>query len=209
MPEIQPFELYSDLYDDWFVKNKEIYELELKAVKLLLPVKGNGVEVGVGSGKFAFPLGIKTGVEPAKAMAGKARELGINVIEGVAEKLPFKDEEFEFVLFVTTICFVDDIEKSFKEARRVLKKNGSVIIGFVDKNSELGRKYLKKKGKSKFYSSATFYTAEEILNYLSQLGFKGFKIVQTILPENEKELVKNGFGEGSFVVIRADKTDDL
>ena len=205
MPEIQPFELYSDIYDDWFVRNKNVYELELKAVKLLLPEKGNGLEIGVGSGKFALPLGIKTGVEPAKAMADKARELGIKVIEGVAEELPFGDEEFEFVLFVTTICFVDDIEKSFKEARRVLKKTGSVIVGFVDRNSEMGKKYLAKKKKSRFYSSAIFYAAEEILERLSKTGFNDFKVVQTVLPENEKETLENGFGKGSFVVIRGEK----
>ena len=33
-------------------------------MKLLMPDFKNGVEVGVGSGKFASPFGIKLGVEP-------------------------------------------------------------------------------------------------------------------------------------------------
>ena len=203
MPNIQPFELYSDAYENWFVENEIIYKLELEAIKQLIPSGKFGMEVGIGSGKFAVPFGIKIGVEPSAKMAEIARARGIDVIEAVAEKLPFDDNIFDFVLFVTTICFVDDIKKSFLEARRVLKNNGSIIIGFVDKESELGKKYLVKKNKSKFYNIATFYSADEVLNYLSECGFSNFKIKQTIFPKNEKKTVKDGYGTGSFVVIKA------
>ena len=205
MAKIEPFELFADAYNDWFVKNKNIYELELEAVKQLMPTDAYGLEVGIGSGKFAAPLGIKIGVEPSKAMAKKARELGIKVHDGVAENLPFEDNTFDFVLFITTICFVDDIRKSFEEAYRVLKKGGSIIVGFVDKESEMGKEYLAKKDKSKFYNIATFYSTDEVLTHLVKAGFCNFKIKQTILSENEKELIKNGYGEGSFVVIKGEK----
>jgi len=202
MPKIEPFELFTDAYEKWFVDNKQIYELELETVKQLLPPKSRGLEVGVGSGRFAAPLGIKTGIEPSPAMAKIARNCGIEVIDGVAEKLPFKDDEFDFVLLVTTICFVDDIEKTFSEAYRVLKKNGCVIVGFVDKNSSMGKKYLAKKDKSKFYNNAVFFSSEDVLNHLSKAGFNDFEIKQTILSENENILIKDGFGDGSFVVIK-------
>ena len=109
MPKTEPFELFTDAYEKWFVDNKQIYELELETVKQLLPPKSHGLEVGVGSGRFAAPLGIKIGVEPSRAMAEIARKRGIEVVVGVAEKLPFKDNSFDFVLLVTTICFVDDM----------------------------------------------------------------------------------------------------
>jgi len=205
MPKIEPFELFSDAYDDWFINNKIIYELELEAVKQLMPSDAYGLEVGVGSGKFATQLGIKIGVEPSKAMAKKARTLGIKVFEGVAENLPFENNTFDFILFVTTICFVDDIKKTFEEAYRVLKKDGVIIVGFVDKESEMGEKYIAKKNKSKFYNIATFYSTDEVLKYLNDAGFCDFTCKQTILPENEKELIKNGYGEGSFVVIKGGK----
>ncbi|MEA1923582.1 MAG: class I SAM-dependent methyltransferase, partial [Pseudomonadota bacterium] len=141
MPKIKPFEKHSDAYDEWFKKNIDLYEAELAAVRQLIPPPGaEGVEVGVGSGKFAAPLGIKIGVEPSEKMAIKARMLGINVFPGVAEKLPFSDGRFDFVLMVTTICFVDDIIKSFREAFRILNPGGYIIVGFVDKESELTEK---------------------------------------------------------------------
>ena len=65
MAKIAPFEDFSEEYDEWFVRNKDKYEAELRALRYFVPMKGNGLEVGVGSGKFAGPLGIKTGVEPS------------------------------------------------------------------------------------------------------------------------------------------------
>ncbi len=40
-----------------------------------------------------------------------ARKRGIKVVEGMTEDLPFEDESFNFVLMVTTICFLDIVEK--------------------------------------------------------------------------------------------------
>jgi len=58
-------------------------------------------------------------------MREKAKRKNINVINAVAEKLPYHDESKDFVLMVTTICFVDDIYKSFEEVNRILKNDGN------------------------------------------------------------------------------------
>jgi ubiquinone/menaquinone biosynthesis C-methylase UbiE len=185
MPKIEPFESFSEAYDEWFERNEEKYRLELEAIKVFIHSGRNGLEVGVGSGRFAAPLGIKTGIEPSDKMARKARSLGIEVIKGVAEALPFTDARFDFVLMVTTICFVDDIQKAFKEAYRVLKKDGFIVIGFVDKESQLGKEYQKNKEKSKFYQAATFFSTREVLEHLKDAGFGNFEIKQTLLPSRK------------------------
>ena len=206
MPKIEPFEKHSDAYDEWFKKNSDLYDAELEAIRLLIPPPGaEGVEVGVGSGKFAAPLGIKFGVEPSKKMAIKARMQGINVYPGVAEELPFSDGRFEFVLMVTTICFVDDIIKSFREAFRVLKPGGCIIVGFVDKESALGRQYADKCEKSKFYKEASFFSTQEVLKHLEEAGFGTVRIKQTLIPGESQETILDGFGKGAFVVIKGVK----
>jgi len=68
-----------------------VYLSELEAVRSMLPVDGTGIEIGVGTGRFAAPLGIKLGLEPSKSMASLARQRGIEVVEGEAEALPFED----------------------------------------------------------------------------------------------------------------------
>ena len=140
-------------------------------------------------------------------MAAKAEQLGIKVVPGVAENLPFADAEFDCVLMVTTICFVDDIVASFREARRVLKPGGCIIVGFVDKETELGRQYLAKREKSKFYKAATFFSTREVLDHLTEAGFGEVEIRQTLLPGEDQMTVQNGFGEGAFIAIRSVKRE--
>ena len=151
MPKIKSFEDYSDEYDEWFIKNKILYENELEAIKDLVPENSFGLEVGVGSGKFSIPFGIKIGIDPSFNMAVKAKERGINVSLALAESLPFKNEIFDYILIVTSICFFDDVKAALDEAYRVLKNHGNIIIGFVNADSYLGKQYFLRKNKSKFY----------------------------------------------------------
>ena len=209
MPRVEPFEKHTDQYEKWFEKNRFAYESELRAVKTLLPKNGTGIEIGVGTGRFAAPLGIKLGVEPSRKMGNIARQKGIEVLDGVAEELPFDDAQFDFALMVTTICFLDDIEESFKEAFRVLKTDGTLIIGFVDRKSPVGMMYEKHKDENVFYKDATFFSVDEVVSFLKKAGFKDFTFSQTIFSHlneiNNIEPVKEGYGEGSFVVIRGVK----
>jgi SAM-dependent methyltransferase len=207
MVRTEPFEEHSLLYEDWFEKNRFVYDSELLAVQTQLPASGKGVEIGVGSGRFAVPLGIKIGIEPAAAMREMARDKGLDVIGGAAEALPFKDCTFDFALMVTTICFVDNPEAALQEAYRVLKPNGSLVIGFVDKDSLIGRLYMRKRHESLFYGIATFFSVDEVVDYLRKTGYRDLTLSQTIFRPLKDivniEPIKDGYGEGSFVVIRA------
>ncbi|MBW2618951.1 MAG: methyltransferase domain-containing protein [Deltaproteobacteria bacterium] len=206
-PKTAPFDRHLDRYEEWFTRHKQAYRSELEAVRAMLPAGGRGVEIGVGTGRFAAPLGLKIGLEPSPAMGQVARERGIEVIEGVAEALPFADGCFDFALMVTTVCFVDDIERSFKEALRVLKPAGAFIIGFIDRKSPLGKIYQQHKAENVFYRLARFYSTTEIVAHLEEAGFSAFSFSQTIFQNpdemSEVEPVKEGYGEGSFVVVRA------
>lgn len=206
MNKIKIFDKYSAQYDNWFNENKHIYQSELKAIKHFIPKDKKGLEVGVGTGRFAGPLGIKYGIEPSEKMAEIATQMGIKIYKGIAEKLPFKDKSFDFVLFVTSVCFLNDIKKAFIEVKRVLKKNGLVIIGLIDKNSSMGRQYLKKKKVNRFYKSAKSYSVDEIIVRLKEVGFYNFSVIQTIFDtENKYHRFRKGFGKGLFAVIKAVK----
>jgi len=211
MAQIEPFERYISEYEDWFEKNHFVYISELQAVKMLLPENRKGIEIGVGTGRFAAPLEIKLGLEPSTKMRKIAEKRGSKVIEGVAENLPLADALFDFALMVTTICFLDDIDAAFRETDRVLKNTGRFIIGFIDRDSLLGRLYEKNKKNNKFYRFATFYSVDEVIAHLKRAGFEHFRIVQTIFhPLDEirgMETVINGYGQGLFVVISAEKKD--
>ena len=209
MAKISPFEKYVQQYEEWFRKNHLVYEAELRAVKALLPEKKGGVEIGVGTGRFAGPLGIKLGIEPSNHMRELAQKRGIQVLNGVAEELPLGNSKLDFVLMVTTVCFVDDVNQAFQEAYRVLVKGGFLIVGLVDRNSPLGQIYVKHQNESLFYKEATFFSVDEVIEVMALAGFTEFTCRQTIFRGlsqiTETEPMKPGYGEGSFVVIRGRK----
>lgn len=209
MPKIEPFEKHTIKYNRWFEENKYTYQSEINAIKDIMPQFNNAVEIGIGSGKFALPLGIKLGVEPSAKMRKVAQGKGLEVLYGIAENLPLKSESFDLALMVTTLCFLDDVKIAFSEVYRILKPGGYFINGFVDKNSNLGKIYQKYKEKSIFYKIATFYSTDEVVLVLKEAGFKNIEFRQTIFQPLDKikkvEPVKQGDGEGSFVVVRAQK----
>ncbi|MBN2213614.1 MAG: class I SAM-dependent methyltransferase [Bacteroidales bacterium] len=210
MPKTKPFDEHLAEYEQWFINNRFAFQSELSALKKAMPVKGNCTEIGVGSGVFASLLGIKDGVEPSHIMREKAKERLINAINGIAEKLPYPDLSYEHVLMVTTLCFADNVLQAFHEVHRILKKNGSFIIGFVDKNSPVGKIYFENKDKNVFYRDAVFYSTEEVYNFLCKTGFKIETTLQTVFGMldaiREVQVPEKGYGKGSFIVIKAIKS---
>lgn len=72
MPRTAPFESHHRRYDEWFERHAAAYHSELLAVRAQLPWQGLGLSVGVGTGRFAAPLGVQVGIDPAHAVLGYA-----------------------------------------------------------------------------------------------------------------------------------------
>jgi ubiquinone/menaquinone biosynthesis C-methylase UbiE len=158
----------------------------------------------VGSGRFAVPCGVKIGVEPAPAMAKLAWERGITVYEAKAEDLPFEDRTFDFYMLITVICFLTDPMAALREAHRVLKPGGRIILGMLDRESPLGQMYDAEKSNDEFFREAKFYSAGEVKQWLADLNFINIEACQTIFaaPDSSGQ-IREGHGEGLFVVLAA------
>ena len=206
MSTANPFDSDAKKYEEWFKKNDKLFASELLALKELIPNFETGIEIGIGSGIFAVPLAIKTGVEISDAMAKEARKKGIEVYKGEAEDLPINDKSFDFALMVTVDCFLNDVEKAFTQVHRILKEGGIFVIAFLDRVTELGQVYEKNKHKHKSYRDANFHSAEEIMDFLKNTGFEILDKRQTVFSlQNEMQEVKKGVGEGLFAVLKAKK----
>lgn len=201
------FDRYYQKYDAWYDKHKFAYLSELEAIKKALPKRGKGLEIGVGTGRFASALGIGYGIEPSSNMVKIARQRGLDTRLGFGERLPFTNASFDYVAIIITLCFVKDPQKVFKEARRVLKRSGRIIIGIIDKDSFLGKFYQRKK--SIFYKQARFFSVKEATRLLRETGFIRLSYYQTLFKLPEKidsiEKPKRGFSKGGFVVISGEK----
>jgi SAM-dependent methyltransferase len=140
-------------------------------------------------------------------MLAYARARGVRVARAVAEALPFAAGAFDYALFVTTLCFLEDAAAGLAEARRVLKPGGALVIGFIDRASALGREYEAHRAENVFYRDARFHSGDEVERLLGETGFGAPVWAQTLFrppPEIlEIEPLRAGRGEGSFAVVRA------
>jgi SAM-dependent methyltransferase len=202
-----PFATHHRRYDGWFARHEAAYISEILAVRALLPWEGKGLEIGVGTGRFATPFGIQIGLDPVKEMLAYAVARGVSCVQGRAEDLPFGEDSFDYALLVTTICFVDDAGAVLSEARRIVKPGGSLVIGFIDRKSVVGEAYLAGQGDNVFYREAGFYSAAEVSRLIQKAGFPKQVWAQTLFRSLEEikqiEPLRPGYGEGAFVVVRA------
>lgn len=207
MGKIAVYDNHADEYDRWFDKHPVWFQSELKALDKVMPKdkSKSGLEIGIGTGRFAEKLGISRGLDPAEAMADIAEKRGIPTEIATAEEMPFKSNTFDYAVIITVDCFLENILKSFRETARILKPKGQFIIGMIDKDSPLGQRYQQNKEDNIFYRHAQFHSVDEITKYLKATGFGEFEYWQTLITASEKEPEEPqpGYGKGGFVVIKA------
>lgn len=195
-------------YDQWFDENTNTFLSELEAMKYFLPKQGNGIEIGVGTGRFAMELGIKYGIEPSEAMAAIAKQRGIDVTIGNAENLPYDNESFDYAIMVAVDPFVEDIEKVYREIFRILKPGAKLIIGTLHKEGAVTQKYMGMTD-CEVYKSAQFHTIPETIEQLKSGGFSAFNTCQSLFSIHPAiiETPIQGHDKGSFVAIEAIKAN--
>jgi SAM-dependent methyltransferase len=206
MPVVTVFEQHAQNYDEWFDEHESVYQAEIAALREFIPVTGMGIEVGVGTGRFAVPLGVEFGLDPSRTMLQVARRRGLRVCQAVGGQMPFHDRQFDLVLLVTVICFVDDVPMLLQELHRVLKREGRLIIGFINRNSELGRMYERRKEASMFYRDARFYSVAEVGDWVKEAGFGSLRFCETLFGGPTEFTargleVREGYSDGAFVVL--------
>jgi ubiquinone/menaquinone biosynthesis C-methylase UbiE len=102
-----------------------------------------------------------------------AKKRGIQVIQALGERLPFRGNSFDYVLMINTLCFLDKPGVVLEESAKVLRNGGRLFVCDIVRDSEWGRFY-EERGQAghRLYSQARFYSCEELERLLKDHGFK-------------------------------------
>jgi hydroxymethylpyrimidine/phosphomethylpyrimidine kinase len=212
-------------YDEWFSKNQKVFESELLALeKAIGKVPENSLAVGSGTALFESKLGIKEGIELSPCMAEKGSARGFSTRLGSAYSLPYKEESFDLVLFCTSLEYMEDPARAVKEAYRVLKGGGAVVVSILPKEGSYAMLYdLAKMQKGydmeraptdpfpvEFLHGARWLSAESAEALLKRAGFKDIRYTQTLTchpkySNDEVEKPVEGYKQGDYVVLRGSK----
>jgi ubiquinone/menaquinone biosynthesis C-methylase UbiE len=206
------FDILTEKYDAWYdsEEGRPLYESELKCLRPLVESSLPPIlEIGVGTGRFAMHFSDVTGIDPSLNSLKMAGKRGVKTVHGYGENLPFGDETFGCILIIVTLCFVEKPLEVLREAKRVLRKDGSIIIGLVPKDSPWGNFYEeKKRAGHPFYSNARFYTLKDVEDMLHVAGLKISRIRSTLLqrpdePRRIEEPVEGYVNGAGFLCIEA------
>lgn len=91
------------------------------------------LEVGVGTGRVAIPLGERglevTGLDASRGMLARARSKGlVRLLRGSALHLPLGDGAFDAILFVHVLHVLDDPLAALREATRVGRVGAFALV---------------------------------------------------------------------------------
>lgn len=167
-------------YDQWFLSPQGRYVESVENalfLYLLRPSSGKRVlDIGCGTGNHMLLLkqmGLDvTGIDPSEPMLRVAREKlgpGAHLVPGVAEDLPFDDNDFDMVIFMTSLEFCQSPAEALAEAFRVARE--CVFIGTINRLSLLGISY-KLRGilnSNVLYSRARLFTIWELKSMIRMI----------------------------------------
>ncbi len=149
------FDTEAEIYDQWYGTplGNFVDRLEKEAVfSLLNPSEGSSIiDVGCGTGNYSLELAALgcnvTGVDNSKKMIdiaiekARSRNLKVNFLFADVSKLPFGDDLFDAAVCVAAVEFFDNWQKGIDEIFRVVKPDGKIVIGFINKKSHWGELY--------------------------------------------------------------------
>jgi SAM-dependent methyltransferase len=169
---------------------------ESVSISLLEPQPGERVlDIGCGTGNhllFFSKLGLDiNGVDASPYMISRARErLGSRCClkRGMAEDLPFDDNEFDLAVLINTLEFLDDPLQALKEAGRVARRQ--VFIGAMNSLSLSRLSYgWQRLFRKSLFRHVRFYSLWELKSFV-QMAYghvpTAWKCAQVVPPFVEK-----------------------
>lgn len=188
---------------------KTIINYSFKNKAVLIVGAGTGLELFQLKDQGANVYGIepeKKAIEILKLKASKFNLEQKKIVKGVAEKLPYKNGQFDFIYCWQVLEHVQNLEKSIQEMIRVTKKDGWLFFGCPDYRHLVEPHYkmylplflpkiiikimlILSGRKIKFFNSLQFVTSKRIRRVLTANLVTGLKIIKPYQNKNRLNLM--------------------
>lgn len=163
--DVRAFDLFAPVYD-LFMPPADAVALR-KGLACADREVERVVEVGGGSGRAAREVDA-TVLDPARGMLERARDRGLETVQGSATDLPLAEGSVDAVLVVDAFHHFPDHERCLAEAARVLAPGGVLVVREFDRSTRRGR--LLELGEPLFGFDSRFYTAAELEAAIDESG---------------------------------------
>lgn len=166
---------HTDTYELWYegrYKRAEVWQKKIMGDLLLRDDRVKTLlEFGCGTTRFTrwwHEIGIEaSGGDLSPFMLAQGRQLfSGDLVLADSHFMPFKDNTFDAVAFITTFEYYRDPVQVIREAARVGKH--SIVFGMMNRNSpKIARRRIQQFfGKNPFYVTATFYTPAKLTSII-------------------------------------------
>jgi len=165
-----------ELYVSQTEGRKRTFQKNLRVVERYAPAKGKILDVGAAAGfflKVAQESGWEPyGVEPSQWLSRYGREkLGMDIKQGTLRGSTYPDGFFDVVTMWDVLEHVTDPLSELREIRRILKRDGILIINYPD----IGTWMAKLAGRHWWFLLSvhlTYFSQDTLKLMLEEAGFK-------------------------------------
>jgi len=182
-------------YDAHAKKSHKAYQTIIAHIKNEISTEMDILDMGTGTGEI--PIGICSNAKSINAIdfspemiriaRAKAHKNGIKNISFLVEdgnQLNFQDNSFDVILIINLLHVVPKPENIINEAKRLIKKEGKIIVVSFLNNENLKSKLISYVMKSKGHPVTTPFNSNTICEFIIKYSLKIItkKNIKNIMP---------------------------